>query len=52
MITPDYPQIAREKLGLIEDSFVFVANQNSLDESLEMPLAIVHVDREKDWKRL
>ena len=51
--TPKFvPEPAGNNLGLIEDSFVFVANQVSLDESLEMPLAMVHVDKNKHWKRI
>jgi len=48
-MSPDYP--AGVEVGLIEDSFVFLANQVSLDETLEMPLALVHVDK-KHWKSL
>ena len=52
MCTPDYPAVESANLGLIADSFVFVVNQQSLDESLDMPLALVHVDRQTHWKRL
>ena len=38
------------KRGLIDHSFVFVANLTSLDEILDMPLAVVHVDKE-NWKK-
>jgi hypothetical protein len=38
-------------MGLIEDAFVFIANEVLLDETLELPLAIVHVDK-KHWKAL
>lgn len=51
-ISLDYPQVDGSKRGLIDNSFVFVANQVSLDESLEMPLALIHVDRDKHWKKL
>ena len=36
-------------MGLIEDSFVFIANEVILDDILELPLALVHVDK-KHWK--
>lgn len=49
VISPDYPD--GQKVGLVEDSFVFIANQISLDESLEMPLAVIHVDRSL-WRSL
>ena len=49
MISPDFP--AGCKVGLVEDSFIFIANQISLDETLDLPLAIVHVDR-SHWKSL
>ena len=49
MCSPDYPEA---NVGLISNSFVFVVNQQSLDESLDMPLVLVHVDRQTHWKRL
>ena len=49
VISPDYPESS--KVGLVEGSFAFIANQISLDETLEMPLALVHVDRDH-WKSL
>ena len=52
MFTPNYAASKKMSLGLIDESFVLVANQVALDESLEMPLVTVHVDRQKHWKRL
>ena len=51
-VTPDYPAMDGKSMGIVENSFVFVANQVSLDESIEMPLAIMHVDKSAHWKRL
>ena len=50
MVTTDFP--VSEKTSIIEESFVFVANQVALDESLQVPLAIVHVDKARHWKRI
>lgn len=52
MVELNYPVHSPDKIGLVEDSFIFVANQVALDESLELPLAIVHVDKSAHWKRL
>ena len=38
-----------QNCGIIDESFVLVVNHVSLDETLGMPLAIVHVDRELHW---
>jgi len=51
-VTPDYPALAADKMAIVESSFIFVANQVSLDESIELPLAIMHVDKSAHWKRL
>ena len=42
VVTPDYPNSTH---GVIDNSFIIVVNQSSLDETLEMPLAIVHIDK-------
>ena len=52
-ITLDFPRCPEgQQHGLVEESFVFVANQVNLDDSLEMPFVMVHVDRAQHWKRL
>ena len=54
MYSPDYASSkgGHTAVGLIDDSFLLVANQIALDETLEMPLLILHVDRQKHWKKL
>ena len=47
--SPDYPTDAN--IEVIADSFVFVAVNSFLEESIEMPLFIVDIDRQKHWKR-
>lgn len=44
----DFPATASTKV--ISQSFVFIANQLGLDESLEMPLLLAHVDKQAHWK--
>ena len=46
------PKASANGCGLIENSFVFVTVTSQLNKTLEMPLAIVHVEKDKDWKRL
>ena len=49
-ITPDYPADANIKV--IDDSFLFVAVHNSLEDSLELPLLVAEVERQIHWKKL
>ena len=55
LYSPNYSVISSAEAsstGLIEDSFLFVVTQLSVDEALEMPLAILDIDKNKNWKRL
>ena len=47
---PSFP--TDKKTVAITEDFVFVATHISLEESIEMPLLVAHVDRATHWKTL